>query len=276
MKRPVFRVALGVATILAVATVGCGPQSAIMTPNAQVRLGQVSMERHEWSDAVSHFRLAVSMGSNNWDANCDLGYAYLHRGEIDHAHSEFAEILRVHPRSDAAQTGLLLTCKNEGNRNAYLQQLKDDAATHPQNAEAIAAVAEALFDGGRVADAVQEANLALQVSPNLGHAHCILGHIALSGSDYDTARTELQKAVKADKIDDDAWAALGDIAMDLGDTSSAVDDYKRAVAAFPEHVAWHRKLADAYKKTGDPGSAQRENAVVASLPKPLPEGPASN
>jgi Flp pilus assembly protein TadD len=244
---------------------------ASMTPYAQILLGQDCMHDHDWSDAVYHFRLAVAMQYRNSEAHADLGYAYLNRADIERARWQFEEALRIRTNYPAAKKGLILTYQDENNRDAYLQQLRDTVTANPHDADAVASVAEELFDRGRVDEATQEANAALQMSPSLGHAHCVLGHIALSQGDDDSAVKELQAAIKADRNDDDAWGALGDIAVTRSDYHTAIDDYKHSVAAFPEHRVWHEKLADAYAKSGDTRSADHEQSLIAGLTEPLPE-----
>jgi Flp pilus assembly protein TadD len=258
------------ALLLTMATAGRA-HDASMTPYAQILLGQDCMHDHQWSDAVYHFRLAVAMQYRNSEAHADLGYAYLNRADIERARWQFEEALRIRPNYPAAKKGLILTYQDEQNRDAYLLQLRATVATDPKNADAVASVAEELFDRGHVDEATQEANEALRLSPGLGHAHCVLGHIALSQGDNDTAVKELQAAIKADRNDDDAWGALGDIAMAGADYHTAIDDYKHSVAAFPQHRVWHEKLADAYAKSGDTRSADHERSLIAGLTEPLPE-----
>ncbi len=65
-------------------------------------------------------------------------------------------------------------------------------------------------------------------SPQLADARVELARLYEEAGDYETAKLHLNKAILLDQHDSRAWAALGNIREQLGDTQQALANYQRS------------------------------------------------
>jgi len=259
---------LAAATILAPTTLHA--HSAMMLPVGQVQAGEDAMQRGQWSEAASDFRRAIDTNYHDAMAHSKLGSVYLHTGETARAADEFKVALRLHPHLSSAENGLHQTFASEGDHDGYLTLFRDEIQKDPGNADAHTSLAEELLDHNQSDEALKEAQAALRLKPDLGHARCVLGRIEAERGQEAAARQDLNLAVKRDRNDDDAWGALGDLALKTNDGKEALACFRRAAAAAPEHAEWHEKLAAVLAASGDAAAAGRETTLAAQLSAPLP------
>jgi len=243
--------------------------SATMMPQAQRTQAEGQLRRGHWGEAAAAFRRVIASDYHDAHAHSSLGYAYLYGGDAKRAGEEFKIALRLHPHLSSAENGLHQTFADEGDHDGYLKLIQDQVQKEPNNADAHTALAEELLERGQVAPAREEAQAALRLSPDLGHARCVKARIEAQKGQDAQAHTDFEVAVKHDRNDDDAWGGLGDLAVKAKDSREAINCYRRAASASPEHEEWHKKLADALEAAGDLGQAAQEYAIAASLAKPL-------
>ena len=79
------------------------------------------------------------------------------------------------------------------------------------------------------------------------------------------ARLNFQQAVKLDKKDAEAWNNLGASDFMLGNTHSAINEYKRAVKLRKTSAVFHSNLALAYFEVKDGRSARNELQRAVAL-----------
>lgn len=251
--------------------------SATMLPSSQMQGAEEEMGRGQWGSAAAALRRVISMNYHDAHAHSELGYAYLHSGEAKRAGEEFKTALRLHPHLSSAENGLHLTFANESDHDAYLKLIQDQVKSEPNNPDAHTALAEELLERNQVDAAQAEVLTALRLSPGSGHAHCVQARIEAQKVQVAQAHADFEIAVKRDRNDDDAWGGLGDLAVKAKDSREAINCYRRAASASPEHGEWHKKLADTLEAAGEAGQAAQEYAVAASLARPLtqPAPPAS-
>lgn len=229
--------------------------------------GRTALARENWTAAASSFRGALSYDPRSADAHAALGTAYLHLVLTERAQDEFNAALRLNIHCSEAERGIHLLRSTDQEAAAF-KALEDQIKRQPNNADLHAAYAEELIERDRFDEAQKEAEAALRLKPQLGHAYCALGRIAAHKGNDAEARKDFTIAAQADKRDDDAFAALGDLAMKDKDYKTATAQYRRAVTIVPEERQWHEKLRSAYSAAGDIQGAAQEAAILANLAKP--------
>jgi len=81
------------------------------------------------------------------------------------------------------------------------------------------------------------------------------------------ARTLLEKAVRLDPQLAAAWLQLGILFVASNDQEKAVAAWQKAIAADPEMEEAHYRLAQAYRRMGEPAKAKTELALYEQLSK---------
>ena len=79
------------------------------------------------------------------------------------------------------------------------------------------------------------------------------------------ARALLEKAVRLDPKLGDAFLLLGIVYAEGGNLTKAISAYQSAIEATPPMEEAHYRLAQAYRKTGDPVKAQKEIELYQQL-----------
>ena len=229
--------------------------------------GRVALAHENWTAAASAFRGALSYDPRSADAHAALGTAYIHLVLIERAQDEFNAALRLNIHCAEAERGVHLL-RTTDQEEAAFKALEEQVKRQPNDANLHAAYAEELIERNRFEEAQKEADSAVRLKPQLGHAYCALGHIAVHKGDDAQARKDFTLAVQADKRDDDACAGLGDLAMKEKDYKTATAHYRRAAAIVPQERQWHEKLRSALLAAGDAPGAAQEAAILTNLAKP--------
>ncbi|MBX7117221.1 MAG: tetratricopeptide repeat protein [Myxococcaceae bacterium] len=119
-----------------------------------------------------------------------------------------------------------------------------------------------LGDAGRALD---ELKRAVELSPSDGKNHLYLAGLFSSHQRPETAREHLLKAIELHPLLDDAYAQLGDLALERNDLPAAEQAFRTWVAIAPDSLNARGKLALVYQQQGDWPAA--ENQLQAALEK---------
>jgi tetratricopeptide (TPR) repeat protein len=159
-----------------------------------------------------------------------LAVALYSRGSYDQAAPRFFEAADLNP-SDPAPYLFLGKISNGPitHSDGYAERLERFARLHPENAWANYYYAATLT----------------RTSPK--------------------ARALLEKAVRLDPKLGDAFLLLGIVYADEGNLTKAISAYKSAIDATPPMEEAHYRLAQAYRKTGEPAKAQKEIELYQEL-----------
>jgi tetratricopeptide (TPR) repeat protein len=265
-----------ISLLVGISLAGIAPGVALAGPSrsasAYVVFGTRDENHGRWESARDNFRRAIGEDRSNAKAFSGLGRAYQHLGAIDRAHEAFAEELRIDPHLSEAENGLHDTM-NEAGHEKWFAELVGRAAQSPDDADIQATYAEELLERGRTEVAVKAAQTALRLNPKMSHATCVLGRVALAAGHDDEAKRDLLAATHADRTDDDAWAALGDLEMKEKDYTAAIEAFRKAVKAAPEHAEYEEKLATAFDAAGRSADAAAAREQAAHLKRDVPGKP---
>jgi len=188
--------------------------------------------------AISSAEAAVRAKPNDLDARLALATSYARGNRIDDALTQLKEILKVEPGFRPALLGLGTLMYQQGNF-----------------AEAKSALTKYVASAGNGEFA--------SADPQLEQAEYTLGVTALKLGDPKTAVTHLAAALKIESGDADAWFALGNAKISLGDNTAAIAAFERALAFVPS--GWcepYDGLSKAYDAAGDADGSTYAAAMV--------------
>lgn len=133
----------------------------------------------------------------------------------------------------------------------------------PNNAQAHAALAEALIRAQDLGSAACAAERALELDPTLPVPHVILGRFSMENERFDEAENQLHRAITLDPDLAVAYTEYGRLYMKQQRYADAVDRFEQAVELAPHLSDMHLNLASAYIEDGRFYDSARE--VLAAL-----------
>ena len=199
-NRSLVRLLWALAIVALVAVVGFGIYYYM---SQRVDSGPTQAER-----VVASSEEKVRENPNDVNARLTLAAAYLKSDRQDEAKSQFQEILKAQPNNRSALLGV----------GGILLDAGDYAGAKDQYTAAIQASKTGEFAGADVL---------------LQEAYYLRGVSESSLKDPKAAEADLKKAVGIDKGDADAWYALGNAQVQLGDGKSAATSFQTALLFVP-------------------------------------------
>ncbi len=116
----------------------------------------------------------------------------------------------------------------------------------PDRAEARYMLGMILLRRGKTAEAVAALEEVVRRRPNFDYALIALSDVYRRRKDYRRARDYAERAAAVDPVPVDAWIALGEARLALGDQEGAIRAFRRAVARDPDLIEVRLKLGDLY------------------------------
>lgn len=146
---------------------------------------------------------------------------------------------------------------------AQAEQLLGQAVrTHPANADARQAYAEALWNGGHREEAIGQLQAAAGLEPRSAAVRVRLAEMHLALGRVDRAMASAQEALDVDPRFAAAWAVRSRIHRAAGRTEQALADLHRALHYAPADRQLHWELAELYRQHDQP---QRALIVLENL-----------
>jgi tetratricopeptide (TPR) repeat protein len=202
---------------------GGSPQLALAT-------GTKLMELHRFAEARSHAELAVKkFPERSYDLLTQIA---LEEGNEEEALRVMRRAIAENQASETLRRQMALTLSRRGQPNeavALLQPLAETGEAPTLNALAIA-----LSDSGRHAEAVTVLQRALQKDPKNAHVYETLGMVALRLRNPQEARGHLKRALELNEKLPIAWNTLGVALYQTEGPAAAVDAWKRSVELDPK------------------------------------------
>ena len=151
-------------------------------------LGNALATNRELDEAIIQYQKAIKIKPDHANAHRNLAIALLHKGRVDEAVAEFQSALQIDPHDPDIQNNLahvLATCPQAALRNGALAvELAREAnqSTGGRNPVVLGTLAAAYAETGQFSDAVETAQLALELADsrsNAGVANALRTQIAL-------------------------------------------------------------------------------------------------
>ena len=195
-------------------------------------LARIQVFAGRYAEAVTNASNAILLNPNSALANAVLGWALDFQSQSE---PESADILEA------------------------LQKVEKAVELDPNSALVRAYYAEVLIDENVTAfqQAGEQAQLAIQMNPNLLEAQRAVGYVWERTGNYDLAFEAYQSALRINPNLALIHIALGNMYFNNGDSQSAIDSYIRASTLAPEDVIPLRLIAQAYARDGEFGKASQ-------------------
>jgi tetratricopeptide (TPR) repeat protein len=188
---------------------------------ALIRLGLIAQQMQAWDEAIAQFEAAT-------DAAPDNAYAV----------QLLAGCLRRQRRGDEAEALL----------DRVLPRLPRPILSYEKG--------RCLLDRGATAEALACFEIAAAGEPDNAEIHSMLGVARRRSGDRGGARAAFETALSLNPNDVAALNGLGNDALEREDFSTAIDWYRRAIAAQPRFVKAWKNLAYTLSLAGDAAGAR--------------------
>ena len=216
--------------------------------------------------AVAEAEAALALEPRNEAAHLQLGQVFLSHNTPEAAIEIFSEALVLFPESLMLRLGRGLARKDLQRYDEAEQDLRACLKTSSSLALAFDALATLLIQGRRYDEAKQLA-AEFRIANRSDFRGPYFLAAALEGEKQVGADIEglLQESLRLNGSFAAAWALLGKVLLRSEKTLDAVAPLERAVTLRPDLAAARLQLAEAYRKLGRAGDAQREFQAVREL-----------
>jgi tetratricopeptide (TPR) repeat protein len=290
-RRPVLAALAGLALVaggLTVARValwgdevalwGDAVAKAPQSPIGHLNLGAAYERTGDAERAVGSYRRALAMAPTYQLAYANLGRLFQGRGEYPQARAALEAAVRLDPEDVRSAVTLALVLDASGDApgaDGLFRRAGDLVAAHPGRVTAELALAEALAQSPRWAEAASRYRAVLDRRPPVGknlkaRAHLGLGFTAERLGDLDAARAAYQDAMRLDPGLTDARYNLANVTLRAGRRKDAMVLYERVVAEAPSFFVARYNLGRLYEQAGRLDEAREQFAAFLSSAPPAP------
>lgn len=146
-----------------------------------------------------------------------------------------------------------------------IDELKEALAENPEDADALARLAEAQFNKKQYADARTAAEQAAGLEPKQQLAAYVLARLALAAGERERAVELLQESLDREQPNEEMLALLAALKIKDDQPAEAAELYELAALRQPHELKWPKLLARLYLGRGDERDATTEAKLAAVL-----------
>lgn len=232
------------------------------TPEAHRKLGLLLRRSKQLPDAIGALKHCLRLRPGDWVALYELAQSHEESGQYAEAWAAYQQAVLARPDEAAPYFNLgrfTLEHIERGEKDAQPQAavsaLKDAVERQPENAEAHALLARALYLAGDPALALISYQRALHLQPTRTDWSLGLGQVCLQLDRADIAVAALQEAFKHAPHDPQVHFAYTEAYVKSQLWPDAVRSAEAALRLDPENVRLHAMQAQAYSELGQMGKA---------------------
>jgi choline-sulfatase len=193
-----------------------------------------------------------------------LGEAALRQRDWETGVAEFARCLKLNPQFDQAMTGSAQALAQLGRLEEAKQKIQAALQVNPQNYRALYQLGfmQVRTDPDAATAAFEKV---LSIQPNFALAHRDLAIVRFSAKDYARALEHFESAARLGIEDKQLFNSAGIAASQVGKRKLAISHYKRALELDKDYADAHLNLALAYQQSGHSALAKAEYATACRL-----------
>lgn len=245
------------------------PASFVMEAESLFQSGKLTQAERSYEEAIS-------IDPDGAAYYTELARIQVFKGEYEEAVTNASNAVLLDPNSAKAKAVLGWAQDFQGNLVDALGNVERGLDLDPDSALIHAYYAEVLidYDIGSFEQAVEEAETAVRLDPNLMEAHRSLGYVWEMTGNYDLAYEAYQTALRINPNLSTLHLAVGNMYFNQGDTGRAIDSYLQASVLAPLDVTPLRLITQAYARVGEFGKASQyaTNAVEIDPSNPRLHG----
>jgi tetratricopeptide (TPR) repeat protein len=198
-----------------------------------------------WRDSVTLYQHTLSVTSNNYVINTNLGYALSKAGRRVEGIAYLNEALRIEPYFFEAHNSLGAALTEEKRLDEALNHFEIALRLHPDSAKVHSNMGAALGMMGRLDQAAAHLKEALRIDPDYSNTHFNLGLILLRQGKMDEAAERLSEAVRLQPDSAEAHNAYGYALETQGQFAEAIEHFKIALRLNPNYAQAQNNLRNA-------------------------------
>lgn len=218
--------------------------------------GQELLRAGAFNQAVTQFRQVVSREPANFEAQYNLGFAYLGWGRHSNAVEEFKKALRLNARSSEVWSNLAIAYENLGKSQDAINALYQAVSIDPNNLTARANLAAMYANQNQIKQAVVQYKEIIKIDGMNEDALTNLTKCLVGAGQIEEAKHYLKQLIVANPNDGYAHWELGNIYWKKeNDIDRAINEYKLAISVQPDGGSYYENLALAYEQKNDKKTA---------------------
>jgi serine/threonine-protein kinase len=238
----------------------------------QVALGRIHAMRGSNDLAFAAFERALSIDSNDPEANQAIARQYERLGRLKDAEDSYRKALSLDPENISVLDSYANYLFRQSRFEDAVREWRAVIRLGPDNAAALVNLGSALSEGGRFPEAITMYERAVSLKPS-HMAYSNLGTAYSRTKRYPESADAYRKALELDEKDWLVWGNLGYVSSWMGGMEKqAVQAFDRAIQLAeaerkesPRDASLHSALALYYAKTGKPQLARQRLSTALTL-----------
>jgi Flp pilus assembly protein TadD len=241
-----------------------GMQVQAQTIEKLMAQGQHMLEQGAFSQAVNAFRQVVSREPDNFEAQFNLGFAYLNWGRNSQAIKEFKKALSYQPQNSDIWSNLAIAYENLGQSDQAIGALYKAVQYNPSNITARINLAAMYGNANHFKKAIAQYKEVLAYDGTNEEALTNLSKMLTNVGKFAEAKNYLMQAVATNPNNGQARWELGNIYWQKEKKiDKGINEYKLAITADPSQPLFYSDLASAYEAKG------KKQEAIETLKKSL-------
>jgi tetratricopeptide (TPR) repeat protein len=213
-------------------------------------------------EAVVAFEKALAADPKHWKAHNNMALASIDLGELEVAEAHYRESLAIKPQP-AIYNDLGFVLERQGMPEEAAEAFRKALELDPESASAQYNLGASLVRSGEFAKAESHLRAALAKNPNT-QTYTALGIALWQQGRVDEAIANLRAAIKADPKNAAPYDTLGTILIQQGKLEEAASTYRDLIRNRPSAAA-HQELAQVLTRLGRTDEARKEMEMAKAL-----------
>lgn len=203
-------------------------------------------------EAVVQYRKAIETDPESAIAYNNLGVALKKSGEMNAAIEHYGKALELDPNLAVAHANLASIAEEGGDPERVADVCRKVLQGKPDSVEANFGLANALLKKRDYKESIQRFRRAVQLRPDLVQAHAKLAVALLNNGEVAEAIVTLGQALALNEENADLFNSLGLAFAEMKKPREAAEQFRKALALEPLHVAARRNLEKLSKEHVSP------------------------
>lgn len=234
----------------------------------------VAFERlNQNDDAIATYRRYLDLKPDEADVWTQLGVRYDETGKHADAQAAYEKALALNPDFGRAHHNLGVLLKEQGRLDAAQKHLEtfvrlEEKRGGEQNGDAYYSLGGLYLQMGKLKEAKQMLQKALDVDPSIPYYNNAMGDAYMAEKDYGAALVCYRKAADKDEKYAPAYSGMGDAHRLLKETDKALKAYQKALELRPDYNLINFKLGLLYADTNPAQAIKHLEKYLASGKNP--------
>ncbi|HWZ88428.1 MAG TPA: tetratricopeptide repeat protein [Polyangiaceae bacterium] len=215
--------------------------------------------------AIALLRNAVTADPGLWEAHYNLGILLADKGDLKPAERELSDAAKLAPNAEDVAVALSEVRRRQGDPSGGIDALESFVKQNPDAKVASIALVTALREGGRVKEAIEQAQRVLVYHSSDPYALSELALANMEQDEVDTAELLIEEALKADDKSAVVERAAGLISLRKGEDAVAFKHFQRASELDPKDTTARLNTGTVLLQAGVYDKAAQEFRAVLEV-----------